>query len=114
MRFSASPVLLAALLFASAWADDYHDEMPRLKALDQRCEQARTARLAPIRENLIRDCTTDQRRSLQDCQGEFSTHGESTTGVRGNVVKGLFYDLPECQAAAQAWEAWQAKQPLRR
>jgi hypothetical protein len=108
-------LLLAAGFFCGAVsADDYHEQMKRLKALDARCEQARQIQLAPIRERLIQECRTDRRRSLQDCQADFSWYGESTIGPNRNVIRGLFYDLPECQQASQAWEAWEKSQPLKR
>ena len=107
-------MLVGIFVCGAAAADEYHDQMERLKVLDKRCEQARAAKLGPIRATLVKECVGDQRRSLQDCQGEYSTHGESITGVRGNVIRGLFYDLPECKEAEQAWKAWEAKQPLHR
>lgn len=109
------------LLFASMMlgctttlADDYHEQQARLKALDKRCEQARQKVLRPVRENLIQKCVGTERRALQDCQLEFNEYGESTTGPRGNVIRGLYYDLPECAEAKRAWDAWEASQPMRR
>jgi len=110
------PVLLltASLVYGAAGADDYYEWMSRLKALDQRCEQARAMKLAPVRDRLIQDCAKDRRKTLQDCQQEAMAYGESTTGPNRNLVKGLYYDLSECQQAAQAWKDWEKSQPLLR
>jgi hypothetical protein len=109
-------MLLLAVCFVcgASGADDYYEQMNRLKALDKRCEQARAAKLAPIRNRLVQDCLKDRRKSLQDCQHEALMYGESTIGPNRNVIRGLYYDLPECQQAEQAWKAWEESQPLTR
>ena len=103
---------LALLLFAgSAGAAD--DEA-RLRALDQQCEEARAKRLAPIREEMARRCVAERRylaNPEQDCRLEMSTYGDTFTGPRGAAIKGRFYDLPECLAAASAWKEWEASRP---
>lgn len=98
---SVLPALLASPAFALTEDD--------LRALDQKCEQARTAALTPIRETMTRECA--QLRPWQECETELSTYGNSRTGGRGNVVPGLFYDLPECKAAQAAWEEWDRTRP---
>jgi hypothetical protein len=85
-----------------------------LRALDQRCEDARTRALTPIRQQLARDCMQNKPYSAnpkQECETEVSTYGNSRTGARGNVVPGLFYDLPECQQAQAAWKQWDDTRP---
>lgn len=87
-----------------------------LRSLDQKCEAARSAALAPIRQKLARECEQSRPRSSdprQECELELSTYGNSRTGARGNVVPGLFYDLPECQAAQAAWSKWDKSRPWR-
>jgi hypothetical protein len=87
---------------------------PELRALDQRCEEARTRALKPIRERLARECIPTRPRSpdpKQECETEVSTYGNSRTGARGNVVPGLFYDLPECQQAQAGWQRWDQSRP---
>ena len=100
--------------WTTALADDYYEQQARLKALDKRCEQARQKVLRPVREKLIEKCVGTERRALQDCRLEFNEYGESTTGARGNVIRGLYYDIAECAEAKRAWDAWEASQPLRR
>lgn len=85
-----------------------------LRLLDQRCEEARTRALKPIRERLARECIPTRPRSpdpKQECEIEVSTYGNSRTGARGNVVPGLFYDLPECQQAQAGWQRWDQSRP---
>lgn len=85
-----------------------------LRELDRKCEEARTAALAPIRAKLARECEQSRPRSpdpRQECQVELSTYGNSRTGARGNVIPGLFYDLPECKAAQAAWAEWDKSRP---
>ena len=86
----------------------------QLRVLDQRCEEARTRALAPIRQKMAQDCIPTRARSpdpKQECETEVSTYGNSRTGARGNVVPGLFYDLPECQEAQAAWKRWDESRP---
>jgi hypothetical protein len=111
MRNKAVLLLATGLLCSTAGADDYYQQMERLKALDQRCEQARQAKLAPIRAGLVKECLKDRRKSQQDCEGEAMGYGESTTGPNNNVIQGMYYDLPECQQAAQAWKKWEESRP---
>ena len=85
-----------------------------LRALDQRCEDARLRVLTPIREKLARECIPTRPRSpdpKQECETEVSTYGNSRTGAHGNVVPGLFYDLPECREAQAAWQRWDQSRP---
>jgi hypothetical protein len=104
-------LLAASVACAAAGADDYYEQMNRLKGLDQRCEQTRATKLAPIRERYLQKCMKDRHKTLQDCKQEAATYGDSTTGPNRNLVKGLYYDLPECQQAAEAWEAWKKSRP---
>ena len=114
MKNSSMLLVAASFVCGAAGADDYYEWMNRLKALDQRCEQARAVKLAPIRDRYLQDCLKDRHKTLQDCQLEAMAYGESTTGPRSNFIRGMYYDLPECQQAAQAWKAWEDAQPLMR
>ncbi|MFL6715727.1 MAG: hypothetical protein ACJ8G3_05115 [Burkholderiaceae bacterium] len=104
--------LLTLPLFAG-WAGAADDEaVPR--ALDQKCEEARAKYLAPIREEMTQQCVAEGRYSAnpeRDCRLEMSTYGDTFTGPRGAAIKGQFYDLPECVAAAKAWKEWEASRP---
>ncbi len=103
----------AAALFATS-ALAINEE--QLRVLDQQCEQARSAALAPIREKLARECEQSRPGSpdpRQECETELSTYGNSRSGAGGTVVRGLFYDLPECRRAQAAWEEWDKSRPWR-
>lgn len=101
-------------LFASgAWSASDFDEQT-LRAMDQKCEAARAARLAPERERLARACEKETRylgNPKQDCTLEMSTYGNTFSGARGAAIQGKYYDLPECAAAAEAWRKWEAARP---
>ncbi len=103
--------LAIALACAAAHADDYYQQMNRLKELDQACERARAIKLAPVREQYFQDCVKDRHKTRQDCELEAKVYGETTIGPNRNPVKGLHYDLPECQQAAAAWQAWEKSRP---
>lgn len=111
-----SKLSLLCLLTLSLFASRAHatDDEGRLRALDQKCEDARAKRLAPIREEMARRCVAERRylaNPEQDCRLEMSTYGDTFQGPRGAAIKGKFYDLPECLAAADAWKAWEASRP---
>lgn len=111
---SKLPVLFLLCLPAwASWAVAPDDE-ERLRALDQQCEEARAKRLAPIREEMARRCVRERTylaNPEQDCRLEMSTYGNTFSGARRAAIKGRFYDLPECVAAANAWKAWEASRP---
>lgn len=86
----------------------------QLRKLDQKCEEVRAARLAPVREKMARECVQEQRYLAnpgRDCALEMSTYGDTFSGARGAAIRGQYYDLPECVAAAEAWKKWEATRP---
>ena len=96
---------------ALAAADPSEDQ---LRQMDQKCEQARAAKLAPIREQMARQCEQEERylgNQKRDCALEVSTYGDTFSGARGAAIRGMYYDLPECVAAAEAWKKWEASRP---
>ncbi len=103
-----APAVLIAC--GDGFADDYYQQMSRLKALDRRCEEARAKQLAPLRKQFIQECMQDRHKTAQECQGEAMAYGEPAFGPSGRT-RGLYYDLPECQQAAQAWQEWEASRP---
>ncbi len=115
MKSASTFLLMAALVAEVASADDYHEQMNRLKALDSRCEQARLKKLTPIRQRLIEECVIEKRGryALQDCQAAYAAYGETTVGPNRYLIRGKFYDLPECLEATRAWIEWEASQPRR-
>lgn len=112
-RFGLTIVLLLPIMAATARVANAMDET-QLRALDQKCEDARAARLAPVRERMARQCEQEKRylgNQERDCKLEMSTYGDTFSGARGAAIRGQFYDLPECVAAAAAWKEWEASRP---
>lgn len=70
--------------------------------LDELCEKEREKRLAPEREQLIKDCVEDWRSSQEYCENYYSDYGAAVRLDTGYVRPALYMDLPECVAA---WEA---------
>lgn len=89
--FSAA-IVLCAFSSADVLADPKRTA-EQLK-LDQQCEQARQIKLQPIRKKLIQDCKI--KKDDKACDAEFANYGE-----RVGVKVPLFYDLPECEKAAE-------------
>lgn len=97
----------------AAWAAADLDQ-EQLRQMDRKCEEARSAKLAPIRAELARKCEQEERylgNQKRDCALEVSTYGNTFTGPRGAAIRGMYYDLPECVAAAEAWKKWEASRP---
>ena len=70
--------------------------------MEQRCEQARQAKLAPIREAEIAKCKSDQRSDPAYCDRFWADYGDAHRAANGRWMPRLFDDLPECVAAAKA------------
>lgn len=86
----------------------------QLRRMDQQCEDARAAKLAPVRAELARKCEQEERylgNKKRDCALEVSTYGDTFAGPRGAAIRGMYYDLPECVAATDAWKKWEASRP---
>ena len=97
----------------ATWAAADPDE-EQLRQMDRKCEEARSAKLAPLRAELARKCEQEQRylgNQKRDCALEVSTYGDTFSGARGAAIRGMYYDLPECVAAAEAWKKWEASRP---
>jgi hypothetical protein len=89
----------------------------QLRRMDQKCEEARAAKLAPAREELARKCEQEERYlgdKKRDCALEVSTYGDTFSGARGAAIRGKYYDLPECVAATEAWKKWEASRPWKK
>lgn len=97
---SILPLLLIALLPLAA-SGQSESEQQRIAELERKCEAARAAKLAPMREEKIAQCVKQGKRSREDCAGEFGNWGD-TRGTAGGARGGLFYDLPECKAVDEA------------
>jgi hypothetical protein len=103
MRPLFAPLFAVGLLALVAPAGAQSDaELKRLDELDRKCVQAREAKLAPMRAELVERCVREEKRPRDLCTVEYSTWGENSTTHNGGTRPGLFYDLPECVAAFEA------------
>ncbi|MDB5852788.1 MAG: hypothetical protein JWR22_829 [Herminiimonas sp.] len=121
VAFTASVLAMLftmAILFSvgPAYAQGASDP-ESIRGLDAKCEQARAARLAPVRRDLAKQCEQEPRRGTnkeEECRLETSTYGDTFRGPRGAAIEGMFYDLPECMAARAAWQKWEKDQPWKK
>ena len=72
-----------------------------LAQLDQRCEAARQAKIAPLREAEIKKCKAQPRNDPAFCERHNADFGEGGRNVNGTVRPRMFDDLPECVEALQ-------------
>lgn len=102
-------LLIAAglVLLASSGPAAARPTMAQVHALDRRCEAARAAKLKPIRARKVRQCVAGGR-SRSHCATFYSTYGNNSRMVHGGLVRGSFYDLPQCVAARTALQQVQA------
>ena len=72
---------------------------PSLQELQQRCEQAREAKIAPLRQEAIEECITSnpRRRDVKEyCERFYSDFGQGGRTASGHFRQPMFNDLPEC------------------
>ena len=91
--FCLTAVGLSLVLATGAMADRDRDR--KQAELDAICEEAREAKLAPMREQFIEDCVRNgEQPDRRSCEVFYSDFGAQS----GNRAP-LFYDLPECVEA---------------
>lgn len=95
-------VQILSLCVAScvAFGADVTDE--QVQALEAKCENAREARLKPLREAEIERCKAGKRNDPAYCERFYSDLGNATRRPNGTMTPRMFDDLPECVAAADA------------
>ena len=73
---------------------------PSLEELSQRCDAAREAKLAPLREEAIQECVSRPRstRTRAECEEFYRDFGQGGGTVGGGFRAPMFIDVPECQA----------------
>ena len=81
-----------------------HLKEQQVKALEAVCETARAARIAPLREQAIKECIAMRRSDAAVCRERHKDFGEARRADDGRLVPRMFHNLPEC---AQAHEARQ-------
>ena len=83
-----------------------------LQQLKKQCEDAREARIAPLRQEAIDTCIADREggrsgsRSSRDarehCERFYADFGQGNTTRAGGFQQRMFHDIPECQALYEA------------
>ena len=73
--------------------------------LEAKCEEAREARLKPMRDAEIAKCKAERGRDPEFCERYWKDLGDATRLPNGNVKARMFDDLPECVAAHVAKQA---------
>ena len=89
-----SIVLPAILASAAAFGAG-----PSIEDLRQRCEAAREAKLAPLREEAVQECVSRPRstRTRAECEEFYRDFGQGGGTVGGGFRAPMFIDVPECQ-----------------
>ena len=72
-----------------------------LAELDARCDAAREAKIAPLREAEIENCKAQPRSDPNFCEQFNADFGDGGRTLRGAVRPRMFDDLPECVQALE-------------
>ena len=89
-------MLLVVLGAASGfWQETQAGDAQKQTELDQKCEAARQAALAPLRQGVLEECL-GKGKDKSVCQGEANDYNGARIG-RGP----MFYDLPACEEALE-------------
>jgi hypothetical protein len=93
----SKPFMLALclMLLPASGLQANADREEKQAELDAACEVAREKKLAPLREQMIKQCVHNKEQpDRAACEAYYSDYG----GKAGNRAP-LFYDLPECVKA---------------
>jgi hypothetical protein len=75
-----------------------------IEALNARCEDAREAAIAPLRDAAIQECKVQNPRNDPGyCDRFYATFGDAVRLADGRMSARMFDDLPECLAADAEW-----------
>jgi hypothetical protein len=88
------------ILFTSAFAQD-----SSLQQLEQRCEQAREEKIAPLRQQAIDECLASNKRKrdiVEYCENFYRDYGAAGKTESGGFRQRMFNDLPECEEFYEA------------
>lgn len=99
------PNQLIFCFFTFSLASPTVAQSPSLQELQQRCDQAREVKIAPLREDAIEECMTSnpRRRNVEEyCERFYSDFGQGGRTESGHFRQPMFNDLPECQAFHEA------------
>ena len=92
--------ILAAATGHLAFARHLNEQ--QVKALEAVCEKAREARIAPLREQAIKECIAMPRSDPAACRERHRDFGEARRADSGRLLPRMFHDLPECVQAHEA------------
>ncbi len=67
-----------------------------LSDLDRRCEDAREAKIAPLRAAEIAKCIETETGDQKWCETFWADYGDPVRTASGMITPRLFHDLPEC------------------
>jgi hypothetical protein len=86
------------VLFALAVGSPALSQTVPLAELQQRCEDAREEKIAPLREAAIEECVSSRRstRGRAECERIYADFGEGGGIVGGARRPPMFLELPEC------------------
>jgi hypothetical protein len=89
-------LLVTATASAATFEADKQATLKRQAELDQACEAARSAKLAPMRQQLFNECMNSKKtaNTEQDCKRQSADYNGNRQGAGP-----LFYDLPACVTA---------------
>jgi len=95
IRFKQSVILTSSCFLIMVSTAAAADREAKQAKLDAACEQAREAKLAPMKKQFIEDCVKNEEQpDRESCEFFYSDFGAQS----GNRAP-LFYDLPECVKA---------------
>jgi type II secretory pathway pseudopilin PulG len=69
--------------------------------MDQRCEQAREAKLAPLRQEKIDECKAEGKMKTTECEQYYKDYGNGRRSAGGAYTPRMFINLPECIEARE-------------
>lgn len=74
---------------------------PTREELEQRCEEMREARIAPLREAEIEKCKAEKAMEPARCESYYKDYGNATRGAGGKYTERMFNDLGPCVKARE-------------
>jgi len=73
------------------------DAASELKKLKEQCDEAREARIAPLREAAIQECIGKKVKTPEECERFYQDYGNAGATQSGGFRQRMFHDIPECQ-----------------
>jgi hypothetical protein len=97
------PYIIAILALGSSFSMyAATDRKAEVDALERKCEDAREARLKPLRDAEIAKCKASRREDPEYCERYWRDYGAAQRRANGTMAPRMFDDLPECIAAHEA------------